>query len=76
MADAVQQENIPLETALRAVTSNSADRLKLSGKGRIQEGCDADLVLVTPDTLDIQTVICLGQVMMRDQELLVKGSFE
>ena len=74
--DAVQQEGIPLETALRTVTSNVADHLRLTRKGRVREGNDADLVLVSPDTLEIQSVIALGQVMLRDGELLVKGSFE
>lgn len=74
--DAVQQENIPLETALRTITSNVADHLRLSRKGRIREGNDADLVLADPETLELQTVIARGQVMLRDGELLVKGSFE
>ena len=74
--DAVRQENIPLETALRTITSNVADHLRLSRKGRVREGNDADLVLADPDTLEIQTVIAQGQIMLRDGELLVKGSFE
>lgn len=74
--DAVQQENIPLETALQTITSSVADHLRLTRKGRVREGNDADLVLVSPDTLEIQSVIALGQVMLRDGELLVKGSFE
>ena len=74
--DAVRQENIPLETALRTITSNVADHLRLSRKGRVREGNDADLVLADPDTLEIQTVIARGQIMLRDGELLVKGSFE
>ena len=74
--DAVQQENIPLETALQTITSSVADHLRLTRKGRVRAGNDADLVLVSPDTLEIQSVIALGQVMLRDGELLVKGSFE
>lgn len=74
--DAVRQENIPLETALRTITSNVADHLRLSHKGRVREGNDADLVLADPDTLEIQTVIARGQIMLRDGELLVKGSFK
>ena len=74
--DAVRQENIPLETALRVITSNVADHLRLTRKGRIREGNDADLVLTDPDTLELQTVIARGQVMLRDGKLLVKGSFE
>lgn len=74
--DAVLQDGIPLETALKSITSNVADHLKLPHKGRVQEGGDADLVLVDQDSLEIQTVIALGQVMLRSGELLVKGNFE
>lgn len=74
--DAVRQEGIPLENALQTITSNVADHLRLARKGRIREGNDADLVLADPDTLELQTVIARGRVMLRDGELLVKGSFE
>lgn len=74
--DSVRQEGIPLETALKTITSNAADLLKLPRKGRVQEGGDADLVLVDQDSLEIRTVIALGQVMLQDGELLVKGNFE
>ena len=74
--DAVRQEGIPLENALQTITSNVADHLRLARKGRIREGNDADLVLTDPDTLELQTVIARGQVMLRDGKLLVKGSFE
>ena len=74
--DCVQQEGIPLETALKVITSNVADHLRLSSKGRVREGLDGDLVLVERESLEIQTVIALGQVMLRDGNLLVKGSFE
>lgn len=74
--DAVMEENIPLETAVRVITSNDADLLKLPQKGRIREGNDADLVLADENSLAIRTVISLGQVMMRDGEIVVKGTFE
>lgn len=74
--DAVVEENIPLETAIRVITSNDADLLKLPQKGRIREGNDADLVLADEYSLAIRTVISLGQVMMRDGEIVVKGTFE
>lgn len=74
--DSVRQEGIPLETALKTITSNVAGLLKLPRKGRVQEGSDADLVLVDQNSLEIRTVIALGRVMLRDGELLVKGNFE
>ena len=44
--------------------------------GNVREGLDGDLVLVERESLEIQTVIALGKVMLRDGNLLVKGSFE
>lgn len=73
---AVRVEGIPLATALRVVTSNPADLLKLGGKGRLAAGMDADVVLLDPADLRIHTVIARGRVMLRAGELLVKGTFE
>ncbi|EQC80529.1 Isoaspartyl dipeptidase, Asp-ndipeptidase [Enterococcus sp. HSIEG1] len=62
--EAVQVEQIPLEIALRAITSNPAKILKLAQKGRIAPGMDADLCLLNQDTLDVETVIAKGKVMV------------
>jgi beta-aspartyl-dipeptidase (metallo-type) len=67
---------VALETALQVVTSNPARILKLRGKGRLAVGADADLTLLDPKALDIRGVIAKGRWMMRDGELLVKGTFE
>lgn len=74
--EAVEKENIPLEIALRAITCNPAKQLKLAHKGRLEAGKDADLCLLDKKTLTIQTVIAKGQVMVRDQEVAVWGTFE
>lgn len=76
MRDAVLKDGVALEDALRPVTSNPADRLKLTAKGRILENSDADLVLVKQKTLEIHTVMAKGKKMFADGELLVKGTFE
>lgn len=74
--DAVQQENVPLGTALQVVTSNPAATLKLRGKGRIVPGGDADLTLLDPGTLEVRGVVARGRWLMRDGQALVKGTFE
>jgi beta-aspartyl-dipeptidase (metallo-type) len=74
--DAIFHEQIPLETALQVVTSNPARILKLRGKGQIVAGADADLVLLEPRSLEVRGVIARGRWMMRDGEVLVKGTFE
>lgn len=73
--ECVEKENIPLEIAIKAITSNPAKVLCLDSKGRIEEGLDADLCLMTKD-LEIDTVIAMGQVMVKKGEPIVKGAFE
>lgn len=74
--DAVQQENVLLETAIRVITSNPATIYKLSGKGVIRQGADADIALINADDLAIRTVIARGKIMVKDGEAVVKGAFE
>lgn len=74
--EAVLEEGIPLETAIKVITSNPAKILKLHQKGRISEGKDADIVLVDKDTLTIQTVFAKGQKMVENGLAVVKGTFE
>ncbi|MFS0863275.1 beta-aspartyl-peptidase [Fredinandcohnia sp. 179-A 10B2 NHS] len=74
--DAIQVEGIDIETAIRVITSNPATILKLSDKGQIKEGMDADIVLVNKDSLDIIKVFAKGQLMVDNGEALVKGTFE
>ncbi len=74
--DAVLEESVPLGTALQVITSNPAKVLKLSNKGHIQPGKDADLVLLDKETLTIKTVFAQGKVMVKDGVPVVKGTFE
>jgi beta-aspartyl-dipeptidase (metallo-type) len=74
--EAVLEEHVPLETALQVITSNPARILKLRGKGGLAAGADADIVLLEPGTLEIRGVLARGRWMVRDGELLVKGTFE
>ncbi len=74
--ECVFRENIPLEIAIRAVTTNPAKILKLRGKGKIEKNFDADLSLLDKDTLDIDTVIAKGKVMVQNKEIKVYGTFE
>lgn len=74
--ECVQKEDIPLETAIKGITCNPASILKLDGKGRIKEGFDADICLLEEGTLKLNTVIAKGQVMVKDGEQKVFGTFE
>jgi beta-aspartyl-dipeptidase (metallo-type) len=75
LVDAVKEENIPLEVALKVLTSNPANVLKLKQKGRIEVGKDAD-VLLLDNNLDISTVIAMGAILKKDYKLLKKGAYE
>jgi beta-aspartyl-dipeptidase (metallo-type) len=74
--DSIIDEKIPIETAIRVITANPADILKLHNKGYIEQGRDADLVLVDKDSLEIDTVIAKGKVMVENKQIIVKGTFE
>ena len=74
--ECVQKEDIPLETAIKGITCNPASILKLDRKGRIKAGFDADICLLEEGTLKLNTVIAKGQVMVKDGEQKVFGTFE
>jgi beta-aspartyl-dipeptidase (metallo-type) len=74
--DAVLDEHVPFGTALQVVTANPARILKLRGKGQLAAGADADIVLLDPKTLEIQGVVAKGRWLMKDRDVLVKGTFE
>lgn len=73
--ECVFREDIPLETAIRALTSNPARILKLKTKGRIEKGMDADICILDAN-LDVDTVIAKGRVMVADKKPVVFGVFE
>ena len=58
--ECVEKAGIPLETAISTITANPAEILSLKGKGKIQEGFDADLC-VLDQGLEIQEVDCTGE---------------
>ena len=66
---------IPLEDALKLITSNPAKNLGLKNKGQIKVNSDADLCFLNSD-LELHTVIANGKFMMQEGALVVKGSFE
>jgi beta-aspartyl-dipeptidase (metallo-type) len=73
--DTVLQEQIPLETAIRFVSSNVAAILKLKGKGMLAPGADADLLVLSPD-LQVRDVLMRGKVVVEDGEPRIRGTYE
>ena len=74
--DAILVDNVPIQDALRVITSNPADNLQLRNKGRISKGMDADLVILDEGTLKIDSVISLGITMIENKVIVVYGTFE
>ena len=74
--DAILDERVPIDIALRVITANPADILKLSNKGYIEKGRDADIVILDKETLEIETVIALGETMVLGKKAIIKGTFE
>lgn len=62
------------DEAIRPCTRTPADILHLKDVGRLQVGGRGDVLL--SDGKEVVTVICGGQVMVKDQQPLVWGTFE
>ena len=70
------REGFPMEDILKLVTSNPAKRAGiLQSKGTIEEGKDADLLILDND-MEIESVLAKGRLMIHGSKVLVKGTFE
>ncbi|MEF8834731.1 MAG: beta-aspartyl-peptidase [Candidatus Thermoplasmatota archaeon] len=72
----IQERNISVENAVRITSTNIAEQLKLDSKGTIEEGKDADILLLDQDTLEIDDVIARGKVMVENGEAIRYGTYE
>ena len=75
LIDMVEKEKFPLEQALKVVTSNVADILKLSNKGRIAVGKDADVLLLDKENR-VYHLVANGNLMVKDGQKIKVGHFE
>jgi len=66
---------VPLEIILPALTSNIADLLRFSKKGRLELGNDADLV-VLDDQFEVKDVMAMGKWHVRDGRAIIVGTYE
>ena len=60
--ECVERTDIPLEIALSTITSNPTEILNLKGKGKIEEGNDADLCILDQN-LQVMEVIAKGKTV-------------
>ena len=75
LADAVIKDKIPMETSLKVLTSNVATILKLSGKGFISQGMDADLLFLDSG-MQMVHLLAMGKWVVRNGEVIKKGVYE
>lgn len=73
--DCAEGKAAPLEQIFALCSANPAQWLKLPGKGRIEKGYDADIMLLD-EKLRLCSLIARGRLMMRDGKILAKGTFE
>ncbi len=74
--DMVQEKYLSIEEALTFITSNVAKALELyPKKGAVEEGSDADLLLVNSD-LELDMVIARGKVLMENGVIKKYGTYE
>ena len=71
----IQKGKLPIEEAFKLITTNPAKNLGLKHKGKIAVGCDADFCFFDAN-LKLTDVFANGKQMMRDTEIIVKGTFE
>jgi beta-aspartyl-dipeptidase (metallo-type) len=73
--DAVLIEKLPIEQVIQVVTSNVADVLKLTSKGRLTPGRDADLIFLN-DELQLVHLYAMGKQMVMAGKIIQPGYYE
>jgi len=71
----VIEHGFALERVLSLVTANTARVLKTDRKGRLEQGLDADALVLRRKTLEITHVFALGRQLVRGGELVVTEKF-
>jgi beta-aspartyl-dipeptidase (metallo-type) len=71
----VAEHGFALERVSPLAIANTARVLRLDRKGRLERGCDADALVMRRDTIEIAHVFALGELMVRDGELVFTEIF-
>jgi beta-aspartyl-dipeptidase (metallo-type) len=75
LADSVIKEKLPMETALKVLTSNVSTILRLPGKGFIAPGMEADLLFLDSGMQMIH-LLAMGKWVVREGVIIGKGTYE
>lgn len=71
----IKKGGVDIEDAFKLITTNPATNLGLHHKGKIELGYDAD-ICVFDKNLKLTDVFAKGQHMMKEQHIIVKGTYE
>nr|WP_136252163.1 beta-aspartyl-peptidase [Ningiella ruwaisensis] len=71
----VKEHKIALQEALKTVTSTPAEILRLTNKGNLIVGADADALLLNQNDLSVETLISTGKLMLHNKQALVLEDF-
>jgi beta-aspartyl-dipeptidase (metallo-type) len=66
LEECVMKEKLPLERVLSCFTSNPADALGLSWKGRLRPGADGDVAVLDGESLAVRDVVSRGRIVVRN----------
>jgi beta-aspartyl-dipeptidase (metallo-type) len=66
---------LSIADAFKLNTTNPARNLGLKNKGKIEVGCHADFCVFNKN-FDLLDVFAKGQHLMKDKQILIKGTFE
>jgi beta-aspartyl-dipeptidase (metallo-type) len=70
LVDCVRNYKMEIADLLPHFTSNTADALKLTNKGRLEPGKDADVLILRKDTLDIVHLFARGRHLIKDGRIV------
>jgi beta-aspartyl-dipeptidase (metallo-type) len=62
--EAVHKHGLSIEEFLPCFTLNTATVLKLPAKGRLEEGADADVLVLSKDGLEIEHLFAMGKRLL------------
>jgi beta-aspartyl-dipeptidase (metallo-type) len=71
----VLEHGFPLELVLTLLTANTAQALRLQNKGKLAPGCDADVLVLRRDSLELVEVIAKGRRLLRAGQVQVREKF-
>ena len=72
----VKECGMPLDQAIRPITVNPTRHMHLTGKGQLLPGYDADVCILDPDSLALDSVMSRGRWAMTHNNILMKGRYE